>query len=275
MDPIPQIPTIQTHGIYVRQINVPYVSPWYFTPSLAVPREVWVTLPLGVPVVDMPGCVEAHEENPRKDKLLPNLQEEDPNATIVLCPHGEYPSYNSMDYTPEDLKIIKEQAPPELIAPPEPPGTPETPETGDLGAEDPPCPGPTAPRLGTLGPNEKEKVSGFELQDNPAGGARICVVLYEPIGPVEQYLPSPQVAATTATIATVAGASALLAKPLADLLLRVFRPAIKQALTKANAILGRTTYRPTQAEIRANEYRKKKGLAGINFGKKKKPLKKK
>ena len=106
----------------------------------------------------------------------------------------------------------------------------------------------------------KRSVDTNSKPDPNNKGKQICVILYEDIGIAEQYLPSAQVAATTATIATVAGASALLAKPLADLLLRVFRPAIKQALTKANAILGRNPYRPTQSEIRADEYRKKKGL---------------
>ena len=89
------------------------------------------------------------------------------------------------------------------------------------------------------------------------------MALYEDIGVVEQYLPSAQVATTTAVIASVAASSALLAKPLADLLLRVFRPAIKQGLTKANAILGRKTVRPSRSEIAADEYRKKKGLGPV------------
>ena len=91
--------------------------------------------------------------------------------------------------------------------------------------------------------------------------------MYEPINVVEQYLPSAQVATTTASIAAVAGTSALLANPLADLLLRVFKPAIKQVLTKVNKMLGKTPYKPTQAELKTNEYRVKKGLVGINFAK--------
>ena len=147
------------------------------------------------------------------------------------------------------------------------PDTPEPPPAGD-NYKDPECPGPLEPRLGSVGPNEKEKVTGYELQPDPNNlNRKICVVLYEDIGVVEQYLPSAQVASTTAAIATVAGASALLAKPLADLLLRVFKPAIKTGLTKVNKILGKTTYRPTQSEIQTNEYRVKKGLVGINFAK--------
>ena len=114
---------------------------------------------------------------------------------------------------------------------------------------------------------------GHELQKTPQGNL-ICVELYEDINIAEQYLPSAQVAMTTASIAGVAGASALLAKPLADLLLRVFKPAIKQVLGKVNKALGKTPYRPTQSELRTNEYRIKKGLTALKFGKKGADIKK-
>ena len=185
----------------------------------------------------------------------------DPDGAMTVCPDGSYPTFEAMNYEPEQLTIIREQEAPAVAAPPPPPGTPETPETGDTGPKDPLCPGPNAQRIGSLGPNEKEKISGYELQPDPVNpGRKICVVLYEDIGPVEQFLPSAQVASTTAVIATVAGASALLAKPLADLLLRVFRPAIKQVLTKVNAILGKTSTKPSRQTIQANEYRKKRNL---------------
>ena len=182
---------------------------------------------------------------------------------MTLC-DGEVPSYDAMNYEPEQLTIIRDVPPPDVVPPPDPPGAPETPDTSGAVPKDPECPGPNLPRIGDVAQNQKEKVSGYELQPDPNNqGQKICVILYEDIGPVEQYLPSTQVATTTAVIATVAGASALLAKPLADLLLRVFRPAIKQALTKANAILGRKTIRPTRSEIVADEYRKKKGLGPV------------
>jgi len=271
-----EIPRIQVGTI--NNIGVPniysYYVPHYYAPTVVAPGHPSVLQFIGRPVIDMPGCVKAHKEENRKTKLLPELADDDPKDIMTLCPDGFYPSYDAMNYEPEQLIITREQKAPDVVPPPEPPGTPETPETGDITPEDPPCPGPQSLRIGAVGPNEKEKVVGHELQLN-TGGKLICVELYEDIGVVEQYLPSAQVAATTATIATVAGASALLAKPLADLLLRVFRPAIKQALTKANAILGRTPYRPTRSEIQTNEYRKKKGQAPMKFGpQKKKPLKK-
>ena len=90
-----------------------------------------------------------------------------------------------------------------------------------------------APRIGDVAQNQKEKVSGFELQRDPKNpdGEKICVTLYEDIGTVEAFLPTPQVATTTAVIATVATGSALLAKPLADLLLKVVKPVVKKAIT--------------------------------------------
>tara|TARA_B100000700_G_scaffold227586_1_gene251369 strand:+ start:7888 stop:8730 length:843 start_codon:yes stop_codon:yes gene_type:complete len=272
-----EIPRIQVGNI--NEIGVPNIYSWYvphiYAPTVVAPGHPSVLQFIGRPIIDMPGCVEVHKEENRKTKFLPELADDDPKDIMTLCPDGFYPSYDAMNYEPEQLIITREAPPPDVVPPPEPPGTPETPETGDLGEEEVPCPGPNQPRIGTLGPNEKEKVSGYELQKDPVNpGKQICVILYTDIGPVEQYLPSAQVASTTAAIATVAGASALLAKPLADLLLRVFRPAIKTALTKANAILGRTPYRPTQSEIRTNEYRKKKGQAPMKFGQKKKPLKK-
>ena len=256
--PIPNIPVLQ---IYSTQI--PDQRIWSVQQPF-IPNVYPVTNHLGFPIVDIPGCVKAHKDNKKHVNGLPidkSLIENDPGAVMTLCPAGEYPTFDAMNYEPEQLIIIREQEAPPVAPPPDPPGTPETPDTGNVAPEDPPCPGPNAQRIGTLGPNEKEKISGYELLPDPVNpGRKICVVLYEDIGAAEQFLPSAQVASTTAVIATVAGASALLAKPLADLLLRVFRPAIKQALTKVNAILGKSPEKPHRSDVRANEYRKKKGL---------------
>ena len=252
------IPNIQVQNIGIYQI-----PSWQITQPY-VPNVYPVTNHMGFPIVNMPGCVAMHKDNKSHVNGLPiekGLVTNDPDGAMTVCPDGSYPTYDAMNYEPEQLVIIREQEAPPVAPPPDPPGTPETPDTGDSGPKEPPCPGPNQPRIGTLGPNEKEKVSGYELQPDPVNpGRKICVILYEDIGAAEQYLPSAQVATTTAVIATVAGASALLAKPLADLLLRVFRPAIKQVLTKVNAILGKTSTKPSRSLVQANEYRKKKNL---------------
>ena len=249
---------------------------WEINPPEAIPIEVPVTTLIGTPLVDMPGCVKIHKENTGRDPSInKNLVNDDPKGNTTLCdggmPYFEPPNYDARELTWRTVYMDQEEDPEGIdtgdmgdVTPPE---TPEPPPTEEPEG-DPDCPGPLQPRLGSVGPNEKEKVSGYELQPDPNNAnKKICVVLYEDIGIVEQYLPSPQVATTTAVIASVAASSALLAKPLADLLLRVVKPAVKQVMTKVNAILGKTPYRPTQAELRTNEYRKKKGLLGINFAK--------
>ena len=273
--------------IYVSQpyINNPYIMQiaeqriWMMEPSGAIPMDPSVVVDIEKPIVEMPGCVEVHQENARGTNE--NQVTDDPRANTVLCDSnaGVQPYFRPIDWDPGKLKIEDVTPPqeeqefePERI-PPSPPdapaaGTPDPPKTPET-AEDPPCPGPMAPRIGDVAQNQTEKVSGFELQIDPKNpdGVKICVTLYEDIGVVEQFLPTPQIASTTAVIATVATGSALLAKPLAELLLRVFRPVIKKAIGTIQKKLGKTPYRMTQAEIRTNEYRKKKGLLGINFAK--------
>ena len=235
--PIPNIPNVQVNNVGIYEI------PYWQIRQPYVPNFNPVTNQLGFPIVDMPGCVNMHKDNRRDGKPWDrDLVNQDPKGSTTLCPHGQYPSYSAMDYEPEQMTIITEQEAPPVASspPPEPPGSPETPDTKDTAPKDPPCPGPNAQRIGDIAQNQKEKVSGFELQPDPVNpGRKICITLYEDIGAVEQFLPTPQVASTTAVIATVATGSALLAKPLADLMLRVFRPAIKKAIGTVQKILGK------------------------------------
>jgi len=272
------IPKIKVNNI--NTYSIPNVENVYIPRWMTTQPNVDYLLPpviinIGNPIVDMPGCVKMHKDDKRHKNNIPidkNLVENDPKNAMTLCPDGSYPTYDAMNYEPDQLQMTYEQKAPPVAPPPEPDlNTPETPEIPKT-KEEIECPGPTSLRIGAIGPSEKEKVVGHELQKTPQG-TWICVELYEDINIVEQYLPSAQVATTTASIAAVAGTSALLAKPLADLLLRVFKPAIKQVLNKVNKILGKTPYRPTQSEIKTNEYRVKKGLVGINFAKRNKKKK--
>ena len=251
------IPNVYIPSWMVNQPNVDYLIPP-------------VVVNIGNPVVDIPGCVKMHKDNKKHKTGIPidkDLVENDSKNAMTLCPDGSYPAYDAMNYEPEQLLMTYESKAPPVAPPPEPDlNTPDTPSIPPAEG-DPDCPGPTSLRIGAVGPNEKEKVVGHELQKTPQG-TLICVELYEDINIVEQYLPSAQIAATTASIAAVAGASALLAKPLADLLLRVFKPAIKQVLGKVNKALGKTPYKPTRSELKTNEYRIKKGLTALKFGRK-------
>ena len=236
--PVNNIPVIQ-----IRNSDVPYIPYWTITQPY-VPNFYPVTNHMGFPIINMPGCVTMHKDDRFHKRGLSvdkSLVTNDSDAAMTLCPDGSYPSYNAMNYEPEQLKMTYEQKAPPIAPPPDAPDSPETPDTKDTVQKDPDCPGPNQPRIGDVAQNQTEKVSGHELQKDPLNpGKKICVILYEDITAVEQYLPSAQVASTTAVIATVATGSALLAKPLADLLLRVFRPAIKQAIGRVQKLLGKT-----------------------------------
>ena len=270
------VQNVQVAETYTNNIPNVYIPSWMFNQPNVDNLIPPVVVNIGNPVVDIPGCVKMHKDNKKHKTGIPidkDLVKNDSKNAMTLCPDGSYPSYSAMNYEPDQLTITYESKAPPVAPPPEPDiDTPETPSIPKAGNEKPDCPGPTSLRIGAVGPSEKEKVIGHELQKTQQG-TWVCVELYEDIGIVEAYLPSAAVATTTASIAAVAGASALLAKPLADLLLRVFKPAIKQIIGKVNKILGKTPYRPTQSELRTNEYRVKKGLVGINFAKRNKKKK--
>ena len=246
MDDVINIPNIGIQRVGIHEIAIPNIT--YTVPIYQPPP---VTIYIGVPIVDMPGCVKYHPDA-KKNREQPNLKEEDSQGTKVLC-DADYPTYDAMDYTPEDLNIYRETPPPPVQPPPDPPGAPEVPDTSDTGVETE-CPAPNQPRVGDLTTSGDEKVVGHELQNN------ICVVLYEPTSAAEKYLPTTNVVTTTATIAAVATASALFAKPLADLLLRVLKPAVKKATDAVKKKLGRKISLPSRSLKKTNLYRQKKGL---------------
>jgi len=220
----------------IRDIDIRYVEvrdiriPSWMTNQPHLPSAPPVTVQVGVPIIDIPGCVEAHLDNKKgtNDKLV----EDDSAGARVFC-DGNMPSFNPIDFNEEvELPTPKPIIPPYKA--PEVPGIPEIPKDAiPKVKKEVECPPPNAPRIGDVAQNQTERVSGYELQNG------ICVTLYEDIPLTAQYLPAPQVAATTAGIAVVATSSALLAKPLADLLLKVFKPAIKKVITKISKLRGK------------------------------------
>ena len=218
---------IDIRDVEVRDINVPS----WMTNQPRIPSAPPVTVQVGVPVIDIPGCVEAHIDNKKgtNDKLV----EDDSAGARVFC-DGNMPSFNPIQYEPENMVIERSAPVPKVPSPEIPaPKIPKDTTPPKVEKEEVECPPPNAPRIGDVAQNQKERVSGYELQNG------ICVTLYEDIPWQAQYLPAPQVAATTAGIAVVATSSALLAKPLADLLLKVFKPVIKKVITKISKIRGK------------------------------------
>ena len=274
----PSIPNVGIGGVRninvymadLRDVDIPDARVWMSEPPSSVPPDVPVVVHIGKPIVDMPGCVTVHKENVKnrsKNKMLVN---DDPKGNTTLCDSG-MPSFQAIDYQQNNLTwttVVPEEPepeptnnePPDAPDAPTPPGAPEVPAAT---AEEKECPGPNDLRVGDYTTSGDEKVSGHEWNKDET----VCITLYEDVGFVEKYLPSPQIVTTTATIAVVATSSALLAKPLADLLLKVIKPLVKKVSAKVKKALGKTPYRPTASEIRTNQYREKKGLLPKNFEK--------
>ena len=240
-----------------------------------IPPTVPVTEVIGVPIVNMPGCVKVHKENVKQRSRNKMLVDDDPKGNTILCdagaPYYDPVMYDSRELMWRSLNTDSDEVPEGVDTgePPAPeiPPAPSTPDTNVGGTEKSvECPPPNARRIGDLNQAGTEKIKEYKL--TPDG--KICETIWEPISIMEQYLPSVSTVSTTATIAVVATSSALLAKPLADLLLKVIKPIVKKGIAKINKILGKESRRPNLSEIKTNNYREKKGLLPININKKKK-----
>ena len=240
-------------------------------PNITIPQfgtnEVWlngvpfvpsnhpsVTTQIGFPIVEMPGCVKMHQDNKDHVTRMPfdhDLVNQDEKGSTTLCPHGEYPTYDAMDYQPEQLIITREIPPPPVEPPPTPPEfTPDA--IPEAKQEDVACPGPGQLRVGDLTQSGDERVIGHELSED----GKTCVTLYEDTTAVEKFIPSANQATNTLAIAVIATAGAT-ATPI---ILRIVRPILKKLWDTIQKKLGRKVETPTRAEIKANEYRQKKGL---------------
>jgi len=260
------IGTKQIGNTNIRPVGVRRVADnriWLTDVPQAIPIAVPVTERVGTPIVNMPGCVKVHKENAKnpknKNKMLVN---DDPKQNVVLCDAG-MPYYEPPDYDYRELSwqtVYQPQEEAEGLNTGDPPApdidTPEPPVTPPTTAEDVECPPKNARRIGDLSTSGEERVKEYKL--TPDG--KICETIWEPVPFIDQYLPSAGVVTTTAGIAAVATTSALLAKPLADLLLKVIKPAVKKVLGKIQTMMGKTPRKPTLMERRTDQYREKKGL---------------
>jgi len=229
-----EINDIGTRNIQIRQLNIPEVQGIFNTTSQSIPPAPPVVVNIGVPVVDIPGCVEAHETN-SKSKTIGG---DDPKGLVTYCDSG-IPSYNPINFEPEQ------------IIPTRPSGVdtrqPKAPEAPDLPIPKTPaatakvdCPTPAQAAKEPVGEyleGFRKKVTGYQLIGNQ------CVQQTEKVPLPEQViagLPSAGSVMTTGGIAVVATASALMAKPLADILLKVVKPTVKKVMKKIAAIRGKT-----------------------------------
>ena len=94
-----EIPDIEVGTI--NDINI-VIPSYIFNEINSIPNTPPVSLSIGLPIINIPGCVEFHPANKKSNKL----KEEDEGATRVLC-DGTVPSYTPLDYQPENLVYSK------------------------------------------------------------------------------------------------------------------------------------------------------------------------
>jgi len=231
------IPDIRLNNIRIRDINVPEVPRWMSSdPPIALPVVPPVTTQLGTPIVNIPGCVQAHKDSGENT----NLRNEDDKGTMTLCDAGT-PTYYPIDYDANKIELKQEPPPPPPIKPPEKsesPSAPQTPNVPKTDASMPECPTRAQQLKDPIGKilEGNRKIVAYETV------GKECLPVFEKLSipdQIVQNIPSAGMVTTTASIAVVATSSALLAKPLADLLLKVVKPTVKKVLKKIATLRGK------------------------------------
>ena len=254
------IPDIRLNNIRIRDVVIHEVPKWMSSdPPVALPAVPPVTMEVGTPIVNIPGCVEAHKDN--KENV--NLKNEDDKGVMTLCDAGT-PYYTALDYDRNKIKL--EQKPPEPPAYKAPPA-PEAPETKTPAVPKTETPMPECPTreqqlknpIGKILEGNK-KITGYEMV------GKECLMVTEQLNipdQIIQNIPSPGMATATVAVAVTATTSALLAKPLADLLLKVVKPAVKKVLKKVATLRGKKIPVQSRAERLAEQRQRNQAVKAM------------
>ena len=245
-----EIPLITSPDIKIGEIAIPKVTT-VTERYTSIPMAPPVVVNIGVPIIDIPGCVEAHQTNNAKNN---QIKSDDERGTYTICDAG-VPSYNPINYEPEQMIITRPAPVPKNDA--ETP-TPKVPKTEEILPPPPKtvqveCPTKVQKAqypVGSFVEGFRKKVVGYELIDNT------CIQITEPVALPQQIvagLPSGGQVVQVGGVAVIATTSALVAKPLADLLLKAVRPAVKKVMKKIASIRGKTPPTLSTGERRAEQ----------------------
>ena len=154
------------------------------------------------------------------------------------------PSYRPLDFTPGTLTYGAAKAPaldskkkPADKQPAKSP-SPDVPPASDIPNLDVelPCPPPDAIPIGAKNKLQTAVVIGYERIDGECQTQFKSLDIPTILG---NHLPGTPVVVTTATIAAVGVTSAILAKPLGDILLKTIKPLVKKTIKKIKEKLGK------------------------------------
>ena len=245
------IPDINNNIRPIQIIPIPDAPSWMTSdPPVAIPIYPPVTTEVGIPIVNIPGCVQAHKDSGENT----NLKNEDDKGTMTLCDAGT-PYYQTIAYDTNKIKLEQQPPPPPAYKPPPKPEAPEAPAPPAVPKTEAPI-----PECPTRAQQLKDPI-GKILEGNRKIVAyetvgKECLPVFETLSipdQIVQNIPSAGMVTTTATIAVVATSSALLAKPFADLLLRVVKPTVKKVMKKIATLRGKKPPVLSSSERRAEQ----------------------
>ena len=230
-----EIPIITSNAISIREIAIPQVNT-VVDNYTRIPLGPPVVVNIGTPIVNIPGCVEAHKTNNPKNS---QIRTDDEKGLVTYCDSGA-PSFDPILYEPDQMIITRpsdvNNIPKDAPVVPE---TPEIPKSPDIPTAKIDC--PTASQnakepIGEFIQGFRKKVTEYKLIGNE------CIQVTEDV-PIPQQivagLPTGGQVMQVGGVAVIATTSALLAKPLADLLLKVVKPTIKKVMKKIAKIRGK------------------------------------
>ena len=242
-----EIKEINVSGVSIPDVTI--VDPRNYS-SPPIPVAPPVTVNIGVPIVDIPGCVEAHETNNPKNN---QVKSDDQRGLVTYCDSG-IPSFNPIRFEPNQIvPTVPAGVDTRQKEKPEPPGQVDIPKAAAPATAKVDCPTPAQEAkepVGTFVEGFRKKVTEYKLIGNE------CVQITEKVPLPTQIvagLPSGGQVVQVGGVAVIATTSALLAKPLADLLLKAVKPAVKKVMKKIASIRGKTVPVLSKGERQAEQ----------------------
>ena len=194
--------------IEIKEVYVPKIRLWEVQPPIL---DI-----IYKPVVDIPGCVDAHRNN------LTGLINEDELGTYQACGTFNIPSFEPLEYNPANFIYTApaQQQEQQQEQPPQ-----QQPEIATKKKEEeieiPPCPSKKDQKIGDFRNDKKlERVIGYERGQNGIE----CITLYENVPFISQYIPSFKQFTGVFSLALV-GCSA-------PIILNLVKPIVKNVIKK-------------------------------------------
>ena len=194
--------------IEIKKVYVPEIRSWEVQPPI-------LDL-ITKPVVDIPGCVDAHRNN------LTGLINEDELGTYQACGTFNIPSFEPLEYNPANFTYtapVQQQEQQQQQPPQQQPEIKTKKKEEEI--EIPPCPSKKDQKIGDFRNDKKlERVIGYERGQNGIE----CITLYEDVPFISQYIPSFKQFTGVFSLALV-GCSA-------PLVLNLVKPVVKNLIKK-------------------------------------------